>query len=87
MALDDIGSDGDLFATPQPQVEQQQQTPPPPSASQALVQTAEVIAAPQALAVEVLASDPAKSGLPLPLAILGACVAAAIWANSLDKRK
>ena len=55
------------------------------SASDAVGQALELIAAPVVLASEVFPSDPAQSKLPLGLAVFGACVVAIIWANSIDK--
>ena len=58
-----------------------------PSPSDGVVQSLEMIAAgPAALVAEVLPIDPAESKLPIGLAVLGACVAAVIWADSIDKK-
>jgi len=55
------------------------------SASNALIQTAELVAAgPGALLADVLPADPTKSSLPLGLAIIGLCAVGVLWAASID---
>lgn len=58
------------------------------SASDALVRSAELIAAPvPALVSEVLPLDVSQSKLPYGWAVFGACIAAMVWANSLDRKR
>lgn len=77
----------DLFALPD--IPQQQHASPPPAPSDALAKSAELIAGgPAALLAEALPADPSQSStIPFGWAALGACVVAAIFANSLDKKK
>ena len=61
--------------------------PASPSPSDAVAESLGLIAAgPAELLAEVLPADPSQSKLPIGLAVLGACAAAVIWANSLDKK-
>jgi len=61
------------------------QTPTPePDPGEALMKTAAVVANPASLVVDAV--DPTQTKLPMGVAILGLCIVAAIWADSMSKK-
>lgn len=70
-------------AEPEPQRAAARPEPSPGDAAKAALQ---VIAAPASLLTDVLSPDPSQSKLPMVLAVIGTCIFAMIWANSLDKK-
>ena len=55
-----------------------------PDPGEALMKTAAVVANPASLVVDAV--DPTQTKLPMGVAILGLCIVAAIWADSMSKK-
>lgn len=67
---------------PQQQQTEEQPAQPEVSASDAVTKSVELITNPAALLSQAV--DPSTSKLPMGLAVLGACIFAMVWANSLS---
>ncbi len=59
--------------------------PPSSPESQAFSKSLQVITNPASLVMDAV--DPSQTKLPMGVAILGACIVAMLWANSMSKGK